>query len=178
MTARFIGALILLSSGQAYAATVYADRPDFEAALGTSITDDYENSGYVFLQDNLTMSSILGETTYRTTGFQNWNIVVFDSFYNTHVYCAGCKGSFTLDFTSTTVGNATGVFGVGLDILINGGFPLYTAFVTYGDQSTQDFLLPQLLYGDGGLFFGLTSESNIASIALDLVMVGQPSPVA
>src|SRR5688500_17216263 len=74
-----------------------------------TVTDDYSNPGYVFSQDDVTMSAILGETDYMTTGFLNWNLV------SGGYYCAGCNGSFELSFLTTTVGNAEGVNGVGVD---------------------------------------------------------------
>lgn len=143
----------LCITGSADASMIYSDRTSFEAALSSSITDDYSNSGYAFLQDNATLSAVIGETDYRTTGFPEWNIVSGDT------YCAGCNGSFELSFTTTSLGTSAGVFGVGLDILHNSNVLPYDAFITFGDNLTHSFDL-----GTGSLFFGLTSDSLIQSI--------------
>ena len=83
---------------------------------------------------------------------------------SSNFYCAGCNGSFRLTFTSTSVGTASGVFGVGMDIISNSpSTSPYTAFVTFGDNSTQDFLLP----GDG-TFWGITDSTLIKSIHIAL----------
>lgn len=150
-----IASLLLGVSQEASASTItYASRPAFTATLGASVTDDYSNPGYVFLQSNAAMSAVLGETDYVTTGFINWNIVSGGR------YCAGCNGSFLLDFTSTSVGTLAGVFGVGIDIAFHSQTPPYSAFVTFGDNSNQTFAL-----GLAGSFFGITSDAFIKSIA-------------
>lgn len=134
------------------APTYFASRPVFTSQLGASVTDDYSNAAYVFIQSNAAMSAVLGETDYRTTGFTNLNIV------SGQTYCAGCNGSFELNFTTTSVGDANGVFGVGLDVLANSG---YFAFVTFGDGSTDNVLVT-------GSFFGLTSPQEIKTIHFGL----------
>jgi hypothetical protein len=129
---------LVFAAQQANAATTtYSSRSNFVAALGTSITDDYE-TGYAQFETDATMSAVLGETQYHATGFTDNDIV--DTNGSNHYYCAGCNGSFTLDFTATSVGTAAGVFGAGVDILENAKSDfLYTAFVTFGDNSTHDF---------------------------------------
>ncbi len=153
---------LALCAGAAQAApTFYATRGAFESTLSVSVTDTYENPGYVFIQSDAAMSAVLGETDYRATGFGDLNIV-----FNTLVgkaYCAGCNGSFELSFTSTSVGGSGGVFGVGLDIVGNAGTPDYVAFITYGDGATQEVDLPQ-----GSGFFGLTSTDLVRSIHFGL----------
>src|SRR6476659_3821144 len=60
-------------------------------------------------------------------------------------YCAGCNGSFILDFRHTSVGTSKGVYGVGFDFVNNGPplySPQYTAFITFGDKSSVNELLP------------------------------------
>ncbi len=147
----------------------YSSPAAFDAALSTSITDDYTNSGYVFLQSDSQMSAVLGETRYMSTGFPNTDIVenqnTSPGTLLTH-YCAGCNGSFTLDFSATTVGSASGVFGVGFDFFNSGGSTglLYTAFVTFGDGSTQDHALDQVIFPQDE-FFGITSTLDIKTIA-------------
>ena len=138
------------------AATTYADRVSFEAALGTQVTDDYDSAypaGFG-VYDSAAMSAFLGETDYESTGFQDNNII-----QSTRTYCAGCNGSFRLSFTTTSVGTTLGVFGVGLDIDANSPFLPYDAFVTFGDGSTTTFDL-----NDGPRFFGLTSPLLVSEI--------------
>src|SRR5690606_13616431 len=103
----------------ARAATVtYNNSASFTAELGFSVTDDYENPSYVFIQSDAVMSAVLGETEYESTGFSDLNIV---DGITEHYYCAGCNGSFILDFKSTSVGTTSGVFGVGFDFFNTGG---------------------------------------------------------
>lgn len=148
-----------LLSASAYAApTFYNNRITFSNQLATSVTDDYSKPGYVGIHNNAAMSAVLGETDYTSTGHLNWNLVFGAT------YCAGCNGSFQLDFTSTSVGNASGVFGVGMDVLSNAG---YHAFITYGDNSTLDIAVP----GRSG-FFGITAPELITSIHFGLANRG------
>jgi hypothetical protein len=163
----------LIAASEASANTVfYSDRNLFDAAIGASITDNYESPGYAgpngFLQlTDAKMDKVFGETRYTTTGFLNTNIIddkIF-GFNGSHAYCAGCNGSFTLDFTHTTIGNHKGVYGVGFDFVNNG--PPYNAFITFGDKSSVDELLPIEFQPNTG-FFGVASTSLIASIALGL----------
>lgn len=138
------------------APTFFANRAGFLATLNSSVTDDYSNPGYVFINSDAAMSAVLGETDYRSTGFSNLNIV------NGAAYCAGCNGSFELSFTTTSVGDANGVFGVGLDVKANTG---YHAYITFGDNSMQDVLV-------AGSFFGLTATEEIKSIHFGLANGG------
>lgn len=168
-------ALLFAIPALASGTTQYTDRTSFESALGTIVLDDFEAEGYLhgdisdstFLDhhSNLHMSAILGETDYFTTGFDNWNLIVGNKGQN-HTYCAGCNGSYELGFTTTSVGSASGVFGVGFDIL-NNNFPLYHAFVTFSDDSTLDVELP-----DQDSFWGITSSLDIRSIHLGLANGG------
>ena len=149
-------------AGTASATIIYNSRALFEATLGAKVTDDYENPGYGFLQSDAVMSAVLGETDYSTTGFTNNNLV-FGS--PNHSYCAGCNGSYLLGFTTTSVGDASGVFGAGFDIRAN--FGSYYALVTFGDSSTANFLL-----SGPNTFWGITSMLNIASIHVGLANGG------
>lgn len=151
------GAVGMALSTAAQAATVtYADRASFATNLGASVTDDYSNPGYQFIQSNAAMSAVLGQTDYFTTGFSNLNIV------NSQTYCAGCNGSFRLLFGTTSVTSGNGVYGVGLDIIYHDRSLPYTALVTFGDGGTTNFALP---FPQGGpAFFGITSNRQIASI--------------
>ena len=158
------------------AAVIFADRTTFEAQLGASFTDDYTAAGYAAgdvsdgsgfdIHSDASMSGVNGETTYTTTGFINWNIVIQGAETR---YCAGCNGSYQLGFTSTSVGSALGVFGVGLDLA--GALTVFNtvAYVTFGDGATANYALPSADAASGNVFWGITSDSLIASIHFGLL---------
>ncbi|SLN68249.1 hypothetical protein PEL8287_03793 [Roseovarius litorisediminis] len=157
---------VLVGSAANAATTTYTDRTSFEATLDASVTDDYQNAGYVFIQDNATMSGVLGETDYESTGFLNHNIV-----QSSGSYCAGCNGSFILSFATTSVGTVAGVGGVGFDFFNTSSTVSYNAFVTFGDGSTTNYALP--IASTTSLdFFALTSDLLISSIAFGLANGG------
>ena len=152
---------VLCAFGQSAQATVmtFNARAPFEATLGTTIVDTYD--GYpAFINTKVVMDAVLGETEYASTFFNPPDHNLINGFVSGSAdpnYCAGCNGSFRLTFTSTSVGNASGVFGVGFDIDFHSaaaGVP-YSAFVTFGDLSTQNFVLPL-----GASFFGITDNMN------------------
>ena len=154
--------MLLLLGGTLFAGTIYTDRSLFEGALGATLTDSYSAadgypSGFDIYSDS-TMSAFFGETKYRTTGFTNWNMVNSDVYY-----CAGCNGSFLLDFTETSLGTASGVYGVGMAISTNSDGLPYHAFITFGDNTTLDHALPP-----GESFFGIIDPQLIRSIHLGL----------
>ena len=149
--------LCLLSSISCLLAqTTYNNRPAFEGDLnpGTIITDDY--SGYIGgPYTDAQMSAFFGETDYTTTR-------EFDDNRTTGgIYCSGdtCQGSFQLSFATTSITeNGQGVCGVGFDYIIDPFVP-YSAYVTFGDGTMQDYILPAVAG-----FFGVTSEDLIVSI--------------
>src|SRR5215510_11857843 len=155
--------------------TFYTSESAFDAAIGTSITDTYDSPGYVpFFNIEVSdaqMNKVFGETRYTTTGFKNSNHLI-PIFFDGPAYCAGCNGSFILDFRHTSVGTSKGVYGVGFDFVNDGPpfGPQYTAFITFGDKSSVNELLPiQPSIGPTQPgFFGVTSDSLISSIALGL----------
>ena len=161
-------------AGSAEAFTIFSDRSPFESELDTFIVDDYSDPGYLAGDDfngvtfdshtDTNMSSIIGETQYTTTGFDNNNLIAGQSSGDPY-YCAGCNGSFLLDFTSTSVGNSSGVSGVGFDIegTAEGVFGTF-AFVTFGDGSSDNFFLPERV----DEFWGITSDLLISSIHFGL----------
>ena len=167
--------LSLATANVANAALIFNDRPTFEAALGTFIVDDYSNPGYLMGDDldlptfdihsDNNMSAIVGETQYTSTGFPDNNFITGQS-SGDPFYCAGCNGSYLLDFTSTSVGTAQGVFGVGLDIegIAENVFGT-TAFVTFGDGSTGNFMIPESV----DAFWGITDALLISSIHFGLM---------
>ena len=164
-------ALAILAPRAAQGITnTFTDEGAFLATLRTSITDTYATSlGYPAPSatiSNAAMSAVLGETAYTTTGHANTNKILDDS---DPLYCAGCNGSFRLDFTSTSVGGPNGVFGVGFSFRNGGGVELqYTAFVTFGDDSTQNFLLPLSNARPPIEYFGITSDLRIKTVHLGL----------
>lgn len=161
----------------------FTDRALFEDNLGAVITDDYSSGEYfsgdlsdgalLDIHSNANMSAVFGETDYQSTGFGSFENNIIAGQESNPFYCAGCNGSFTLGFTTTSIGDANGVFGAGFDFTNSDSNTQYHAFVTFGDSSTQDFLLPI----SNGLeeFFGITSDAQIKSIALGLANGGTTS---
>jgi hypothetical protein len=160
---RYFNALVLLALllPCTPAASIYNNSGTFFGAVGTTLTDGYGVAdGYPAgfgSYDNATMSAFFGETLYQTTGHNNNNLIPSE------YYCAGCNGSFLLDFTATSLGTANGVYGMGLDIRGNAAQLPYYAFVTFGDNSTLDLALP-----DGASYFGITDALLIKSIHFGL----------
>ncbi len=157
MSASKVVPCIARSPSAAATPTYYNNQATFNAAIGTSKTDDDSNPGYVFIQNNAQMSAVFNETDYETTGFQNLNIV------NGGFYCAGCNGSFKLIFTTTSVGTPAGVEAVGPTIPVhNMGVP-YFAYITFGDNTTANIALPA-----AGSFWGVSAPERITSIHMGL----------
>ena len=153
-----IAASFLLATQAQAAEMLFSDRAAFEGTLTASVTDDYSNPGYVFRQDNAAMSAVLGETRYSATGFLPYEINIVTGGY----YCAGCNGSFTLDFGSTSVSQGNGVYGVGFNFFNANGF--HDALVTFGDGVSQLFDLGAAQFPVSA-FWGITSTRQVTSIA-------------
>lgn len=158
------GAVLLLPLWLAFAAEAGAANPtyydslvNFQADIQFSVTDDYANPGYGFINSDAVMSSVLGETEYMSTGFMNLNIV------SGATYCAGCNGSFQLSFLTTSVGTDEGVVGVGMSVLSHDLMNPYYAYITFGDGDVQEVQLPA-----GGSFWGVTAPERIQSIHFGL----------
>jgi MYXO-CTERM domain-containing protein len=158
-----LGAVIMTTASEAEAATptYYNSLPAFQADITTTVTDDYQNPAYVFIQSNAVMSAVLGQTDYFTTGFGELNIV------SGGVYCAGCNGSFELSFQTTTVGNAAGVHGVGMNIQFNDPGTPYFAYITFADGTTANIQLP-----GAGSFWGVSAPERVERIHFGLSMGG------
>jgi hypothetical protein len=170
LAAGLLFGLALADVAPVRADTVYSDRAAFEATLANRVIDDYEHPGYAYIQDDATMSAVLGETDYTATGWEDNNIVTpvddGSGYTSSNVYCTGCNGSFLLSFATTSVGTANGVFGAGFEFF-NAAYRPYHAFVTFGDGTTQDIALAPA--GSGAMsFFGITSASQISSIHVGL----------
>ena len=134
----------------------YGDRTSIEAMLNTRVTDDF-STGYGQINSNAAMSAVKGETQFTSTAFGNWNLVVGGK------YCAGCNGSFLMDFAGTSVSDGTGVYGVGFDYFYNSATTPFLAYVLFGDGSSANV---DLNIGNG--FFGLTSALGISSVHIGL----------
>ena len=153
-----VGALVASAPGSASAATptYYNSLPTFQADITNTVTDDYQNPGYVGNQGNAAMNAVLGETDYMTTGFANWNLIVGGG-----RYCAGCNGSFLLSFQTTTVGTPAGVNGVGFTVASSDN--TYYAYITFADGTTDNIQLPP-----AGSFWGVAAPERIQSIHVGL----------
>ncbi|HKQ44818.1 MAG TPA: PEP-CTERM sorting domain-containing protein [Rhizomicrobium sp.] len=163
----------LLISGSAMAGTVtYSSQASFLAAVGSYITDDYSNPGYLKsfggppnIMTDAYMSSVLHETQYVATKWSNANLVVGSPAQP--FYCTGCNGSFDLIFKTTSLSTGGGVYGVSFNY--RNGFPRTTDtgfdfFVTFADGSSWDFVPPLSTSTLPNDFFGITSDLQIADI--------------
>ena len=163
----------------AHAVTMtYTDRSTFETQLATMIVDDYSAEGYqdgdilnppvgtIDIFSDAGISSVIGETDYTATSlapqFRD-NYIHHTHIPNNDFYCVAeaCVGPFELGFTTTSVGDETGVFGAGFDKVLfappGPDEPIY-AFVTFGDGSTMSY---ELTFPG---FFGITSDLMVQSI--------------
>ncbi len=149
----------MLLAGTASAATpsYYASQAAYEAVLAASIIDDYSSPGYAFIQNNATMSAVVGQTDYASTGFADLNIV------SGGVYCAGCNGSFELSFQTTSIGTAQGVGGVGVYIPFNDAGTPYFAYITFADGDIENVALPP-----AGSYWAVTAPERIERIHFGL----------
>lgn len=148
----------------AQAAQHYTDRSSFEATLSRIIVDDYENPAYHFFMNNAQFSAVRNETRYTSTYFDNLALLApMNAAQTDHGYCAGCNGSYRLDFSSTSIANQQGgIFGFGMDY--ESSEAPVTALITYADGSTENMALPSTPWG----FFGVTSARSISSVAFGL----------
>jgi hypothetical protein len=123
LTLATTAALIFGSCYSIVAATLtFTDRATFLHSVGATITDGYDQPIYGYSSDtpilltDAQMSAALNETRYRSTTAKDQNLVGPVYGNNPGAYCAGCNGSFVLDFTSTSIGNARGVFGFAMTL--------------------------------------------------------------
>lgn len=174
----FLSSFATTIATSALQSETFYDRSAFSAATGPSITDSYDAPDYVqgdlpnFDPDQRAfsdagMSAVLGETRYRATGGSDFAVSVVSDFFGEQFYCAGCNGSFALDFRHTSIGSGLGVYGVGFEYF-NKGPNFFTAFVTYGDDGTVNIPIAPFSDNQPSKFFGLISDRLIASIALGL----------
>jgi hypothetical protein len=179
-TAMAIG-LALVVSGPAYAAAItYANQASFLAAVGTTITDDYSNPGYLRsfgpnppqVMTDAYMSGVLNQTKYKTTTIPNGNIVIGPAMGGNPFYCSGCNATYDLNFQTTSLSTGGGVFGVSFNYR-NGGLPggtgTYDFLVTFADGTFFDYTTPMTtLSGQTPDFFGLTATQQIRDIYFGL----------
>jgi hypothetical protein len=152
-----LAAVSLLGAAPLHAQyTTYSTRTSLEAMLNTKIVDDF-STGYGQFNTDAGMSAVRGETKFTSTSYSNWNLVLNGT------YCAGCNGSFRMDFGTTSVSQGGGVFGVGFDYFSNSPTTPFLAYVTFGDGSSANL---GLNVGNG--FFGLTSTLGVSSIHIGL----------
>lgn len=156
-----VGLATVGAEARAATPTYYANQAVFQADITNAVVDDYSNPGYVFNQDNATMSAVLGETEYMSTGHGNLNLI--SNMPAQPYYCAGCNGSFELSFQSTSVGNAIGVAGVGFRVQTHSLSVPYFAFITYADGTTDNVAIPA-----AGEFWGVTAPERIERIHIGL----------
>lgn len=165
--------LLILSATLVNATTIFYNQHAFNNKLGQKFIDDYESEKYQFVQNDHDMSAVHNETKYIATGNPDTNIVS-EPFLGDRVYCAGCNGSFLLDFTTTSLSDASGIFGVGINFLNvdrvddNAGdppitIPKYSAYVTFGNDLAENFILPSGPWPETH-FWGITSTDGIKSI--------------
>lgn len=157
-------------------AVLLTERTSFDAMMDSVITDDYSDSGYGWTMAASDFSAVLGETEYSVSSGAS---IALNGFYANPQYselCIECIGSLVLDFTTTSIGNSSGVYGVAFDYYYGPDpdalfFPGldFLALVTFGDGSTETIeLTPGTPNIDNWLFFGIASERLISSISLDL----------
>lgn len=157
-----------LTASSAFASVITNSKAAFTSGLSSYLVDDYENpnyrhgdridTSYLDAFSDSAMTHVLGETSYKTTGFANLNLMVGTT---DHRYCAGCNGSFLLDFSETSLTQGNGVSAIGFDFFKSSA---YFATVSYGNGAVDNF---QLSLGDG--FWGITSDQVIKSIHFGLL---------
>ena len=167
---------MMIANNQALASSViFGDRASFEDGLGFLITDTYDQvvNGYQnTLYTDSEMSNVIGETTYTTTFYtadntslgKTHNVEDLDGDSDREYRSGDRFGSFGLDFTETSLteelnGNKLGVFGVGFNIEWSNSKSSTTAYVTYGNNTNQNFELANTLS-----FWAITSSDYIQAI--------------
>lgn len=143
------------------ATILFSDRSTFESSLNTFQVVDYSgiaNGSYTDTQ----IDTFLGATTpiHRTTGGTGAN-QVFSGAFN------ASNTTFLINFTNTNLGTADGIYGASF----NYGQPAtrMSAFVTFGDNSTQEYALASTTSSFSTPdFFGITSDQSIKSIHVSI----------
>ncbi|MGZ5779791.1 MAG: PEP-CTERM sorting domain-containing protein [Burkholderiaceae bacterium] len=140
----------MLLTAQANASYVsYTNQTDFLGAVINPQTDNF-GTDFQVISDASAKANSVGNIGYTATYWANTDII-----YN-GIFCWGCNGSGYMDLTDTNVGTANGVYGFSTNFVFNNFF---NAYVTFGDNTTMDFLN----IGSEG-FFGLTSTDLIQKV--------------
>jgi|GEM_PF-1955708 len=180
MVSRYITLVALgLLSNTINAATIYTDRDVFNNNSGPVIVDGYDSETYGWNPDDPygsvrlseeELNALSPEVTYRTE--YDINYVGFSYTYQRDpgVFCSGCNLDFSIELTNTSIGTSSGVYATGFDIIFNSASDFYPddirhALVTFGDGSTVDYALPKHGIDLPSIFWGITSEELISSIA-------------
>lgn len=165
------------------AGTIFTDRAAFEAecTAGTFL-DNYEDPLYehgditdlptLDIWSMAGMDAVKGETSYASTFFSPPNFsFVTGTVGVDRAYCSGCNGTFRLILTGTSLGTAEGVHCLGFDVDSHalGTFQRH-AFVTYGDLTTEDFLIP-----GAPSFWGIVSPDRLNNVHIGLAAGGTTS---
>ena len=169
-----LGVLLATVAPGHAAETIFSSRAGFLSSLGSSFTDSYEPSlGYASPAASYTdaqMSAVVGQTKYHAISYPDYNGVgdLLAPRPSGQLYCAGCNGAFSLDFTSTSFGTG-GVFGVGFDMVLNtntASFAPFSATIQFGDASSIVIPLTEVVDRLAPVFFGITSDKLIKSMTL------------
>lgn len=140
---------------------LFADRSTFESSLATFETQDYSGIAGGSYSDTQ-IDTFLGATTpiHRTTGNPNSNQIFQETFNASNT-------TFRITFTNTNVGTIDGVYGVAFDY--GQSNTQMNVFVTFGDNTTQDYALtPNPSPFSTPDFFGITSDELIESIHISI----------
>ena len=169
-----LGVLLATAVSGHAAETTFSNRANFLSSLDNSFTDTYEPSlGYASPAASYTdagMSAVVGQTKYHSITYPDYNGVgdLLSPRPSGQVYCAGCNGAFSLDFTSTSFGKGGG-FGVGFDMVLNtntASFAPFSATIQFGDASSIVLPLTEVVDRLSPVFFGITSDKLIKSMTL------------
>lgn len=170
-----IAAAFFVSTSAFAAAVTYSSQASFLAAVGSTITDDYSNPGYLrsngpqpaFMTDAY-MSGVLNETKYKTTLLIDKNEVVGPASGGNPFYCSGCNATFDLNFQTTSLSAGGGVFGVSFNYRnggLAGGTGTFDFLVNFADGSSTDYIIAMTaLGGQTPDFFGITATQQIKDI--------------
>lgn len=170
ITKNFLGTVLAgcLIAPQALATVIFSDRVSFNAAVGTTLVDDYESAGYksgdimnwggiIQGHTDAHMSSVMGETLYSSAAAVG-NIVIANS---NAIYAWGYQGWAGLDFTGSSLSNGDGVFGVGFDILNYTAGGSIDVTIRYADNSSE-----VVNVATDDTFFGITSDLTIRGMEI------------
>lgn len=202
----FIGlVLCVVLSAVVYAApTYYSTLSSFNAAVATTVTDDYSSAGYQYtsttpdILTNTEMDAVFLQSDYSPITHADLNIVGYLS-HDRSSYCSGCNGDFQLDFDNTSVTINGGVYGVGFDTYLiksSDDQPQkdLAIIITYANGEREQTSITAIGYdhttgqfNETSQFWGVTDSRGIASlrigdiqqfVIIDNLIVGSEQPIA